>query len=209
MMAEPGKLAAPVRPEALRKRGRRTGRGVLIVVAGFLILSGLLRLGDGTGLAIARELGALATSATAGSHSASKETPGLEELLAAIRAREIRLAEAEARLEDRAKALAVAEEAITRNLEALSAAEKNLQDLVTVADSAAEQDIARLTAMYEAMKPAEASALFDQMDPTFAAGFLGRMRADAAAPILAGLTPEKAYALSIVLASRNATVKTE
>jgi flagellar motility protein MotE (MotC chaperone) len=182
---------------------------VLIVVAGFLLASGILRLGDGTGLALARELGALASAASAASHETSEDTPGLEDLLAALRARELRVTEAEARLDERSMALAIAEEEIQRNLVALTDAEQSLRDLVTVADSAAEQDIARLTAMYEAMKPAEAAALFDQMDPAFAAGFLGRMRADAAAPILAGLPPEKAYALSVVLASRNATVKTE
>jgi flagellar motility protein MotE (MotC chaperone) len=47
------------------------------------------------------------------------------------------------------------------------------------------------------------------MDPVFAAGFLGRMRSDAAAAILAGLPPELAYSISVVLAGRNASVPTE
>ncbi len=193
-----------------RRRSRRTSRGVLVLIAGFLFASGILRLGDGTGLAIAREVSALVGAASASSPGGSAdETPGFEELLAAMRLREARLKEAEIRLEERERALAIAEEEIARGLAQLSEAEQSLQDLLTVADTAAEEDVARLTAMYEAMKPAEAAALFDQMDPSFAAGFLGRMRADAAAAILSGLPPDKAYTLSVVLAGRNAAAKYE
>jgi flagellar motility protein MotE (MotC chaperone) len=42
------------------------------------------------------------------------------------------------------------------------------------------------------------------MDPDFAAGFLGRMRPAAAAGIMAGLSPQKAYTISVLLAGRNA-----
>ncbi|MDH3263637.1 MAG: hypothetical protein OEM24_06540, partial [Paracoccaceae bacterium] len=102
-----------------------------------------------------------------------------------------------------------AEEEVSSGLAAMAEAERNLRDLLTLADTAAEEDVARLTAMYEAMKPAEAAAVFEQMDPDFAAGFLGRMRADAAAAVLSGLPPEKAYALSVVLAGRNASIARE
>jgi hypothetical protein len=44
------------------------------------------------------------------------------------------------------------------------------------------------------------------MDPEFAAGFLGRMRPDAAGAVMAGLSAEKAYAVSVILAGRNAGV---
>ena len=55
----------------------------------------------------------------------------------------------------------------------------------------------------------QAAALFQLMEPSFAAGFLGRMRADAAAAILAGLEPDLAYSISVVLAGRNANVPRE
>ena len=74
------------------------------------------------------------------------------------------------------------------------------------ADTAAEGDLARLTAVYENMKPKDAAALFEEMDPDFAAGFLGRMRADSAAGIMAGLSPPVAYSVSVLLAGRNANV---
>ena len=46
-----------------------------------------------------------------------------------------------------------------------------------MADKAAERDIARMTTVYENMKPAEAARIFERMDVKFAAGLLG---ADAA-----------------------------
>lgn len=188
-------------------RARRPGRGALVVIACLLFASSLVRLGGGTGGAVAREIGALVSRAEAGPHRASAESPpGLEDLLAAIRAREARVAEAEQRLAERERALELAEEELRRGLAELAEAEAGLEDLLRLADTAAEDDVARLTAVYEAMKPAEAAAVFDQMDPAFAAGLLGRMRADAAASVLAGLPPEKAYALSVVLAGRNAGV---
>ena len=47
------------------------------------------------------------------------------------------------------------------------------------------------------------------MTPEFAAGFIGRMRADAAAAIMAGLSPQAAYTISVILAGRNARAPTE
>lgn len=197
--ASPAARHAPGRP-----RRTASSRGTLFILASLLFLSGLLRLGDGAGRAIALEVGAIAAGLAASPAVASDSTDGLGELLTALREREARLAEAEARNAERERALAEAEEEVARGLAALSDAEEAVSALLALADTAAETDISRLVAMYEAMKPAEASALFDQMDPVFAAGFLGRMRSDAAAGVLAGLPPEKAYALSVVLAGRNA-----
>ena len=59
------------------------------------------------------------------------------------------------------------------------------------------------------MNAKEASVLFEAMAPEFAAGFLGRMRADAAAAVMAGLEPETAYAISVLLAGRNAAVPSD
>jgi flagellar motility protein MotE (MotC chaperone) len=77
---------------------------------------------------------------------------------------------------------------------------------LALADGAAEDDLVRLTAVYEAMKPADAAALFQTMAPEFAAGFLGRMRAEAAAAVISGMTPESAYSISVLIAGRNALV---
>ena len=89
------------------------------------------------------------------------------------------------------------------------AAEAKLASTLALADNAAENDLARMTSVYENMKPKEAAALFEEMSPDFAAGFLGRMRPDAAAAIMAGLSAPTAYTVSVVLAGRNASAPTE
>ncbi|KIN65935.1 hypothetical protein Z945_982 [Sulfitobacter noctilucae] len=86
----------------------------------------------------------------------------------------------------------------------LEEAEANLRRTLSLTDGAAEDDLARLTAVYENMKPKDAAALFATMEPDFAAGFLGRMRPDYAAAVMTGLPPDVAYSISVILAGRNA-----
>lgn len=194
--------------KTLRRRG---GRSVLILIAGFFLASGLLRLGSGTGSAIAREVEALRNTSDVTENAAAscENGDGIDELLKDLKAREMRIAEQESKLLDRMQALSVAEVGIERNLTALVNAEENLRATMALADTAAEDDLSRLTSVYENMKAKDAAALFEEMEPQFSAGFLGRMRPDAAAKIFAGLTPAKAYSISVILAGRNADVPTE
>lgn len=195
------------------KRTRRRGRGrrALMLIAVLLAGSGLLRLTDGTGLAVAREVEALAKS----SPTTQPASPGctteaeIETLLTTLLAREERLKDAEAELAHQQRTVAVAKQEIHDQLARLEAAESALRQTMALADQAAEKDLSRLTSVYENMKPADAAALFEAMAPEFAAGFLGRMRPDAAALVMAGLPSERAYAISVILAGRNAEVPTE
>jgi flagellar motility protein MotE (MotC chaperone) len=59
------------------------------------------------------------------------------------------------------------------------------------------------------MKPKEAAEIFETMDVSFAAGFLNRMRPDAAAGILSNVETTTAYAISVVMAGRNAGAPVE
>ena len=123
--------------------------------------------------------------------------------------REAMIEKREVYLRDRAAALSLAETEIRKNLVALEEAEAKLAKTLSIADTAAESDLARLTAVYENMKPKQAATLFEEMPPEFAAGFLGRMRPDAAAAIMAGLESASAYSISVVLAGRNANAPRE
>lgn len=125
-------------------------------------------------------------------------------LVEALKTREARVAEQEAAVADRTKALSRAKQDVEAKLAELKAADDRLSERLTLARGAAEGDVAKLTAMYAEMKPKMASAIFEKMAPDFAAGFLARMQPQAAASILAGLTPEKAYTVSVMLAGRNA-----
>lgn len=190
---------------------RKGGRYALMLIAGFFLASGLLRLGSGTGSAIAREVEALrhAEPEEAQVPQACETGEGIRELLMAIKAREVRVAEREEILTDRVQALNVAEVSMKGNLAALIEAESDLKATMAMADTASEDDLSRLTAVYENMKPKDAIPLFEEMDPQFSAGFLGRMRPEAAASIFSGLTPAKAYTISVILAGRNADVPTK
>ena len=190
-------------------RRPRIARNSLTVIAMLLATSGLVRFGVGPAAAIAREVASLDAPAITPS-TANCETPEDVALaLYALKEREQRLDEREAELEKRLALLAEAEAAVNATLAELEAAEAELDATLSTANTAAEDDLARLTTVYETMKPAEAAALFSQMDPDFAAGFLGRMRPEAAAAVLAGLDPQTAYTISVVLAARNADVPKE
>ncbi len=91
----------------------------------------------------------------------------------------------------------------------MQAMEDELRSTLALADKAAENDIAGLTAVYQAMKPKDAAALFETMSPEFAAGFLGRLPPDSAAAILSAMSPEAAYGISVIVAGRNVGAPTE
>jgi flagellar motility protein MotE (MotC chaperone) len=183
-----------------------SGRGALAIIGLLFLSSGALRFGTGIGEALAME--------TEDAISAPDAAPQVCEALpaslaAALSARESAVSLGELALKDRLAALALAEATITQRLEELKGAEDALARTLSIADEAAEQDLARLTTVYETMKPKDAAALFETMAPAFAAGFLGRMQPQAAAAVLSGLKPETAYQISLVIAGRNAEAPTE
>ena len=114
----------------------------------------------------------------------------------------------EMQVDDRERAVEAAQILVEARLAELEAAEIRLQALIETSDQAAEGDLARLTDVYVTMQPEEAAALFAQMNPSFAAGFLSRMPADSSAAIMAELDPAIAYAISVVIATRNAAAPT-
>ena len=184
---------------------RKAGRGTLFIVAMLFAASGALRLGSGVGVALARseDVPAAAPVVDAG----SCEPPAA--LAEALSLREDRLSVREAALNDRQAALALADLAITERLSELEAMETRLRETLALADGAAEADLDRLTAVYQAMKPKDAAALFETMSAEFAAGFLGRMAPESAAAILSGMSSEAAYGVSVIVAGRNAGAPTE
>ncbi len=188
---------------------RKSGRGALLIVAGLLVGSAFIRFGAGGGIAIASTLIDEEPSLPARPMAEPDVTPELLSLLADLREREAALDERTVSLEARVQVLRRAEAEIAEGLRELEEAEDKLRATIADANTAAESDIARLTSVYENMKAEQAATLFSRMEPSFAAGFLGRMRSDAAAAILAGLEPELAYSISVVLAGRNADIPVE
>lgn len=185
-------------------------RRALFLVAGLLLASGGIRFGTHAGPAFARETADAGVEEASEFFSPSCETPAeISAVLEALRDREAKIEAKEAALIERVGGLKLAEQAFRENMSALERAEQKLAATLAIADQAAEVDLATLTAVYENMKPKDVSALFEEMDINFAAGFLGRMRPDVAASILAGISSQKAYSISVVLAGRNANVPME
>ncbi len=193
------------------RRKRAPARNALVTISVLLICSAIVRVGDDAGQAFARAPADFEENELVANSSQEICTnpEGFEPLLVAIRQREERLKFQELASRDRMQALKIADIEIERKLAALKQAEDDLRSTIALADTAAENDIDRLTRVYESMKPKQAAALFEEMNPNFAAGFLGRMRPEAAAGIMAGLSPEAAHTFSVVMAGRNANVPTE
>ncbi len=196
-------MSTPSRPTAARSR--RTG--TLAVIAVLLAASGAIRLGTGVAEALVRDEAVASVELGAGVEpQACTEVAGIGPLLEAIREREARVASRESALEERMQALALAERRLTSQQAELAATEEALAATLALADRAAEDDLMRLTTVYETMKPKDAALLFEEMDPNFAAGFLARMQPAAAAAVMSGMTPRGAYTLSVILAGRHASV---
>lgn len=192
-----------------RAKPARAQSGPLRFILVCFVASGLIRLGI-AGPAIAEQYAALGPEVTGPGtdevpHAAGCMPNGdADELMQAIASRAQSLDQREAYINNREAALAIAETRIAEQLQSLQGAEEQLAATLSRADSAADEDVARLTAVYEQMKPNAAAAIFETMDIDFAAGFLARMQPQYAAGILSAMPADLAYSVSVVIAGRNA-----
>jgi len=193
----------------------KSQKGTLAVVGMLFLLSGVFRFATEAGQVFAQESLESPAEATADSEFSTLESMDLARpkhlthALKAIQNREARLLERENEMVERERTVEAAEDAIRAELQKLQHAEDSLRETLTLASEAAENDLTQLTNMYSNMKPKQAAALFEQMEASFAAGFLYRMPADSAARVMAGMTPQKAYVVSVELAGRNADIPLE
>jgi len=187
-----------------------SGRHALLAIAFLFAASAILRIGFGTGEALAQEMAEIReASAQPNDLAPGDYRADIDALLSDLAAQKAYLDNRERELQELQATLAVSDDQIRKNLAALIEAEEKLSATISSSESAAENDLARLTSVYENMKAKQAAVLFEEMTPEFAAGFIGRMRPDAAADIMAGLSPRLAYSISVILAGRNALAPTE
>lgn len=184
---------------ALQRRRRRQ-RWVLTALGMVFAGSAVLRLGA-LDLAFAQDLASPAIMASAQPDMTQTLQGAIQEIDRLRRD----LAEREAILADRERAIGAAQALLEQRLADLEASEARLAALIATSDQAAESDLDRLTRVYETMPPAEVAAIFAQMQPSFAAGFLTRMSPAASANLMAAMTPQQAYAVSVVIATRNSS----
>lgn len=130
--------------------------------------------------------------------------PAFSTMMEDLTEREARLVEEEMAIEQRRTDIELSRQAILEQLAVLEEAEARLEARLAKSSTASEGDLSQLTAVYQAMKPKVAAELFEAMDPEFAAGFLVRMAPESAAAIVSGMKPATAYAVSVIVAGRNA-----
>ena len=183
-------------------------KGILSFIVIALLLSGGIRLGS---MSIAYASGTPDNSTDISTEEAEQciTDDATKELMELLQTRDAAISERENEQNERQDILDQAAAEIQANLIKLEEAEAQLSKTIEQVSGASSGDIEQLTAVYQSMKPKDAAQLFEQMTPKFAAGFLAGMPPAAAAGILSGLSTDKAYAVSVVLAGRNATAPKE
>ena len=182
-------------------------QATLVAIIALLILSALTRL-------VYASLAEPIDEATDGPLPTAESLlcPASEEvatLLEQIARRSDVLDERETAAAMREQDIEVARQEIGASLGRMAEAEARLAARMERSANAADEDLTRLVEVYEGMKPKDAAVLFEAMDPAFAAGFMSRMASDAASALFSHLSPDKAYALSVIMAGRNANAATE
>lgn len=193
------------------------GLSSLFVISMLLLGSAVIRVASGANIALASEADVakpeMQEDAQVMPEATSMDAPDSRDassaLLQALLEREKKAEEKDRRIEERLQILQAAEKQYETRLKQLTEAEERLKATIALASTAAEDDLARLTTVYENMKAKDAAKLFEAMSPDFAAGFLSRMKPESAAGIMAGLSPDAAYSVSVILAGRNTQVPSE
>ncbi len=124
-----------------------------------------------------------------------------------IQTTRIALEEKEMRLREREAELEVLEKKLLAENEKLQNLEASLEQRWTTMQATANDDLIHLARMYESMKPDKAAAIFNKMDHQFAAGFLRLMKSEQAALIMANMTADSAYLVSVTLANQNSDIR--
>jgi len=186
-------------------KGIRHVGPVQLMIAAFVI-SAVLRTGA-QGVALANS--DPTTTPVSVPEQICQPAPDIAGLLQKIRLRQAQLDEEARRISERRLTLDKVEARVAAEMASLGAAQDRLEATLAIADGAAENDLLRLTQVYENMKSKNAASIFESMDINFASGFLSRMNPKAAAGILSELPADKAYSISVVMAGRNARAPTK
>lgn len=106
---------------------------------------------------------------------------------------------------DRKRAeIAAADAQLTRRLQELRAAQVTPAARQTAEAAAVEDDIRRMVAIYDVMKPAEAAGIMAHLPPDYAAEILMRVGPENGARIVGALDPETAAVVTAHMGARSA-----
>jgi flagellar motility protein MotE (MotC chaperone) len=126
-------------------------------------------------------------------------------VLEELRARRAQLEAREQALSVRESVLVATEQRLARRVEELGALQQRLEALDRAAREREDSGWRGLVRIYETMRPRDAARIFNELEMVTLVEVVDRMKERSAAPILAGMEPEKAKALTAELARRRAT----
>ena len=135
------------------------------------------------------------------SHTNQCEAP--EDLLNALSAERLLITQQKKDLDDRKAEIALAREKLEIEKVALMELKNSIEDLLSRIDAQKSEDLERLIALYQNMKPAEAAAIMNDIDIEVMIMVLGAMPPRVAAPILARMSPVRAGAVSKIIFERS------
>ena len=149
----------------------------------------------------------LAGKKTEGASSAGAEICFSGDMAAALSEDRWMFEQREASLVEQQLTLQEWESRLEQRTSELEALEKLLNERWAQMKTESDSDLKHLAQMYGSMKPDQASLIFNEMDTNFAAGFLRQLPSDQAGLILANMDTEKAYVVSVRLASMNDDIR--
>lgn len=121
-----------------------------------------------------------------------------------LRARRLALEERERSISEREAVVIAAERRLAERIAELERLRRELEALDRAARERADEGWRGLVKIYETMRPRDAARIFNELEMSVLVEVVQRMRERNAAPILAGMNPDKAKALTAELAQRRA-----
>lgn len=134
-------------------------------------------------------------------HLPQCESP--EDVLQSLSAERLLLDRQKQDLFDREAEVALAREKLEIEKDALQELKTAVEALLGKIESQQSEDLDRLIALYQNMKPAEAAAIMNDLDIEVMIMVLGAMQPRAAAPIFARMSPVRAGAVSKIILERS------
>lgn len=139
----------------------------------------------------------------AGLTDRSKNCPIPEELLQSLTQERDLVDNAKRDLDARQAEIKLAMEKLSVEKASLLELRNSIEELLKQIEAQQTDDLKRLIAFYQNMKPAEAATIMNDMDIEVVIMVLGEMKPRQAAPILAKMTPVRARAVSKIILERS------
>lgn len=178
----------------------RRRRSLLPVFGGFFLLAGAVQVAGMVELP-ARS----AAAAEGGLLAGCTDIPEAVALAELLELRALRMERFKAELQRQRADIAIAEGTLTSKLRQLKAVRDAGGAGRDTMRQAVSDDIDRLVAVYDEMKPREAAAILSNLPPDFAAEILMRVEPETGARIIAAVDPGQAAILTTHMSARRVT----